>query len=239
MSTKKATSLEQLRLLALRTKSEFDLTNAEIERVSEIGGQPNAIEKILVNGVEQTINEKAVDLAVPTKVSDLTNDSKYQTDTEVAASIQSAIAATGHAHFEKVDTVPTAETAAENVLYLVMNATTNHYDIYALVGDEVVLVDDTTVDLSGYSTTEQMNAAIEAAINALKAGDIATMQAAIEALQNAGATKTEASETNGNIKINGAEVTVYTLPDTVLQDSNVATDSEVTAMLDEVFGTAE
>lgn len=61
-----------------------------------------------------------------------------------------AIAATGHAHFEKVETVPDAGTAKENVLYLVLNKKTQHYDIYAKVEGAVVLLDDTTVDLTGY-----------------------------------------------------------------------------------------
>ena len=69
-----------------------------------------------------------------------------------------AIAATGHAHFEKVEAVPEAGTAKENVLYLVMNQQTKHYDIYAKVENEVVLLDDTTVDLSGYATKEQLEA---------------------------------------------------------------------------------
>lgn len=69
-----------------------------------------------------------------------------------------AIAATGHAHFEKVEAVPDAGTAKENVLYLVMNQQTKHYDIYAKVENEVVLLDDTTVDLSGYATKEQLEA---------------------------------------------------------------------------------
>lgn len=97
----------------------------------------------------------------------------YQTAEQVQATIQTAIAATGHAHFEKVDAVPTAETAEANILYLVMNADTNHYDIYALVGEAVELLDDTTVDLSAYSTTEQMDAAISAAVEALNIGDYA------------------------------------------------------------------
>ena len=97
----------------------------------------------------------------------------YQTAAQVQTAIQTAIAATGHAHFEKVDAVPTAETAEENVLYLVLNAETQHYDIYALVGEKVELLDDTTVDLSAYSTTEQMNAAISAAVEALSIGDYA------------------------------------------------------------------
>lgn len=44
-----------------------------------------------------------------------------------------------------------------------------------------------------------------------------------------GATKVESSTTNGNIKIDGVETTVYTGPD-------VATDAEVTEMIGEVFG---
>ncbi len=97
----------------------------------------------------------------------------YQTSEQVQSAIQTAIAATGHAHFEKVDAVPDAESAEENVLYLVMNEETNHYDIYALVGDTVELLDDTTVDLSAYSTTEQMNTAITEAVEALNIGDYA------------------------------------------------------------------
>ena len=68
------------------------------------------------------------------------------------------IAKTGHAHFEKVETVPDAGTAKENVLYLVLNTKTQHYDIYAKVEGAVVLLDDTTVDLTGYATKEQLEA---------------------------------------------------------------------------------
>lgn len=68
------------------------------------------------------------------------------------------IAKTGHAHFEKVETVPDAGTAKENVLYLVLNPKTQHYDIYAKVEGAVVLLDDTTVDLTGYATKEQLEA---------------------------------------------------------------------------------
>ena len=51
----------------------------------------------------------------------------------------------------------------------------------------------------------------------------------------AGATKTEASTTNGNIKVNGTEVTVYTEPSGVVHGA-VATDAEVAELLSEVFG---
>ena len=72
-----------------------------------------------------------------------------------------AIAKAGHARFEKADAVPTPEEAVENVLYLVMNEETKHYDIYALVDGEVVLLDDTTVSLDGFVTEDALNEALE------------------------------------------------------------------------------
>lgn len=48
-----------------------------------------------------------------------------------------------------------------------------------------------------------------------------------------GATKVEASETNGKVKVNGAEVTVYTLPSDVLHSSDIETitEAEIIALL--------
>ena len=71
-----------------------------------------------------------------------------------------AIAKTGHARFQKVESVPDSESAQENVLYLVMNDGTGHYDIYALVDGEIVQIDDTSVNLDGYVTEEDFDAAV-------------------------------------------------------------------------------
>lgn len=161
--TEKLTKLEALKALAQRVKNDYatkesvETLSGRVDGLVTAGGEPNVITAIKVNGAAQTITNKAVDITVPTKVSQLTNDSKYQSDTQVATAIQTAIAASGHASFQKVDTIPTADEAKENILYLVMNNKTNHYDIYAKVGATVELLDDTTVDLSGYSTTAQIN----------------------------------------------------------------------------------
>lgn len=94
----------------------------------------------------------------------------YQT----AEQVQAAIAAAKHARFEEAESVPAAEDAEENVMYLVMNEETDHYDIYAKVGDSVVLLDDTTVDLSEYAKTTEVTAAITSAIAALNIDQYAT-----------------------------------------------------------------
>ena len=62
-----------------------DYTSAEKQKLSGIasGAQANVIESVKVNGTKLTPSSKAVDVTVPTKVSQLTNDSGFQTSTQV------------------------------------------------------------------------------------------------------------------------------------------------------------
>ena len=118
----------------------------------------------------------------------------YQNAEQVQTAIQAAIAASGHAHFEKVDAVPAVEDAAENVMYLVMNDETGHYDIYAKVGDAVVLLDDTTVDLSDYAKTSNVTEAISAAISGLNIDQYATDAELADAIARIDAVETKFSD---------------------------------------------
>ena len=143
--------------------------------------QANIIEKIKVNGAEQTITDKAVDIAIPTKVSELENDKNYltavpdeyvtnekltakgyQTASDVEGIVDAAIAEINHAVFQKVDAVPAVADAETNVLYLVPND--DKMDIYAKIGEEMVLIDDTDADLSGYAKTEDLHEHVNKAL---------------------------------------------------------------------------
>ena len=159
-NVEKLTKLKSLKQLAEKinadfaTKTELNTLSGKVDGLITAGGEPNVITAIKVNGTAQTVTDKAVDLSMPVKLSELTNDSGFQTSGDVSAAISAAISQSGHAVFQKVDAVPEAADAQDNILYLVMNNQTNHYDIYAKVGEEVVLLDDTTVDLSGYVAKE-------------------------------------------------------------------------------------
>lgn len=149
------TKLGHLQKLAQKENQKAEALAARVDALEKVGAQANRIESIKVNGTAQTIApDKSVNITVPTKTSQLANDSTFQTSAQVVAAINTAISKSGHASFQKVDAVPKVDAAQENILYLVMNTTTKHYDIYAKIkgdGDRYTmeLLDDTTVDLSG------------------------------------------------------------------------------------------
>ena len=151
----KLARLKHLKQLAQKAKAESDAVATRVKALENVGAQANKIESIKVNGTAQTIDpDKSVNITVPTKTSQLNNDSTFQTSAQVVEAINTAISKSGHASFQKVDAVPKADAAQENILYLVMNTTTKHYDIYAKIKGSsdsytMELLDDTTVDLSG------------------------------------------------------------------------------------------
>lgn len=149
------TKLGHLQKLAQKENQKANALAARVDALEKVGAQANKIESIKVNGTAQTIaSDKSVNITVPTKTSQLSNDSTFQTSAQVASAINTAISKSGHASFQKVDAVPAVADAQENIMYLVMNSTTKHYDIYAKIKGAsgtytMELLDDTTVDLSG------------------------------------------------------------------------------------------
>lgn len=273
MSLKKVTSFDQLKLVAQRAKAKYDALSTRIDEIVDEGGEPNTIETVKVNGTALVPDgDKAVDITVPTKVSDLTNDELFQTETQVDDKISAAVVgalkpagsvafanlpALEEANVNKIVNVTDAFTttanfvegagiaypAGTNVAIIEVSAGTYQYDTYTGVVDTsgfVTKVSGATLgnfaglDADGNITDSGSKAADFVAAETgkrLMTDEEGTKLAGIAE----GATKVTSSTTNGNILVNDAETTVYTLPDTVLQDENVATDDEVTAMLDEVF----
>lgn len=84
-----------------------------------------------------------------------------------------------------------------------------------------------------------VKAYVEAAINALNIGnyalaaDLTALAGRVQTLETVAPTKVEASTINGNIKIDNVETTVYTLPTTVVQESDISdyTAQEIAALL--------
>lgn len=95
---------------------------------------------------------KALEDSAPKKVSDLENDSKFQTDADVAA----AVAAADHLTRKKVASVDEIDlTAADADRYIYMVPKTggkngDKYDEYMVLDGELEPVGDWKVNLSGY-----------------------------------------------------------------------------------------
>ena len=74
-----ATKTELTEVSTIANNASTNVTNLEqrFEEIVAVGGEPNAINKIQVNGVVQAIEDKTVNIAVPTKFSDITDDSGF------------------------------------------------------------------------------------------------------------------------------------------------------------------
>ena len=69
------------------------------------------------------------------------------TATRIKKEYLAAISKSKHAIMQKAATIPAVDEAEENVMYLVKNEKTGHYDIYVLVDGAMEWLDDTTIDL--------------------------------------------------------------------------------------------
>lgn len=103
-----------------------------------------------------------------------------------AEQVQAAIAAANHLKYSVVEALPEASAADANTWYLLLNEETGHYDIYGLIEGELKLIDDTTIDLTGYSTTEAMKAYVAQEITALNVSQYATDEEMAAAVKRIG-----------------------------------------------------
>lgn len=217
MPDSKLTALEHLKMLAQRAKAEEDALNTKIAAIK-----------------------------VPTQVSQLTNDAGYQTgsdvESKIAAKISSVYKPGGSYAFESL---PEPDEGTLGMVYNVTDAFTPDERFLEGAGSKtypagtnvVVVLDQETykfdilagfVDLSGYQPKE--------AGKVLSTNDYTTAEKTKLGGIAEGATKVEQSGTNGSIKINGVDKTVYTLPEDVLHTADIATTEEVEAALNSVFG---
>lgn len=63
------------------------IVEEKIDEITSVGGEPNVLERIKVNGVTQSVTNKEVNITVPTNVSDLTNDKGFLTNIKVPETV--------------------------------------------------------------------------------------------------------------------------------------------------------
>lgn len=156
MTTKLAGKVDAVSGKTLTTN---DYTTPEKQKLAGIsqGANANVIETIKVNGTNQSVSGKSVDIKVPKKVSELTNDKGFATTTDV----NNALSKAGKLTKEIVTTLPAVSSAKDNVIYMVKNASGvsgDEYSEYMLINGamEKIGTTATQVDLSNYVTYDDV-----------------------------------------------------------------------------------
>lgn len=176
-----------------------DYTDDEKTKLSGIatGAQVNVLENVKVNGTAQTITDKAVDITVPTKTSQITNDSGFITSSDIpegaAASTTSpkmdgtasvgaemAFARGDHVHPSDTTRVPTTRTV--NGKALSADITLSASDVGAVPTSRTVnskaLDADITLsasDVGAVPTTRTVNGKALSANITLSASDVSAV----------------------------------------------------------------
>lgn len=221
----KHTTLDQLKMLAQRTKGEIDKVDSK------------ALVGVKVNGVALSIAEKMVDILIATGTANGTlavngrdvtvkglaalaykaQVSEADLDTALRAVLNGKASATDLATLVGSDTGKSARTIANEELakQLIPEGAQESLDTLTEIAQ---WIQDHPDDAAAMNTALGKLQAIVDGIGG-EEDDYATVMAAIEgkiAAAMAGiaqdATKVEKSEINGNIKINGKETVVYTHP---------------------------
>ena len=257
----KLTRLRHLVDLGNRTKAELDSLDAKIQGVINEGGQPNVIEKILLNGVEQEVGtDKSVDLTIThpeysiVKAEDSGDYAAVYNLTKDGVNIGATI------NIPK-DIVVKSGSVVGNEIVLVLNdkeATEIKIPVGSLIeyvtsgsqtGDMVVVTisEDhkvTATITDGTITKAKLHTDVQAVLNDvatikgdyLKASDKSTLQTAIsdgDAATLASA-KTYANSLASNYDAVGSAATAESNAKAYV-DGLIAADSDVTTALDEIF----
>lgn len=159
-NVEKLAKLGALKELGLKQKAVDEAQNKRIKALEDVGAQANVLEGVKVNGTAQAITNKAVDIKIPTKVGDLTNDQKFQTETEVSTAISKAVAAADHLKRKIVASTADIDLKAADAsqyIYMVPKGTAgdaDKYDEYMVINGVLEKMGDWSVDLSGYVQKE-------------------------------------------------------------------------------------
>ena len=98
----------------------------------------------------------------------MTRGGTVATETFVTNAVANAVANAPHLKREKVATLPGVATASESVIYMIPatdGSGDDVFDEYMKIDGKLEKIGSNRVNLSGYSTTEQMNNAISTAVS--------------------------------------------------------------------------
>lgn len=145
-----------------KVKGKSLIADTEIERLKSVKNYDDT-------EIKTELAKKANSTDIPTKVSGLQNDSNYQTDTDVTTTLTpyatktyvgEQISNADHLKREIVTEIPKPETADKNTIYMLKIESvtgSDKYREYLLIDGTVQCVGDTSVDLTDYAKTTDVD----------------------------------------------------------------------------------
>ena len=221
-------TLGGLKTYAQKVKQEADTLASRVTALEGAGAQANVLESVKVNGVALAIAQKAVDILIATGGANGTlavngtdvaikglaalaykaQVSQTDLDSALQAVVANVGTLVGSDTGKSVRTIANEELAAQ----LIPSDAQDSLDTLQEIAD---WIQDHPGDASAMNTAITKLQAIAAGIGG-EEDDYATVVAAIEgkiaAAQSAIYDAITAGDTNGHLKVNGADVTVYTHP---------------------------
>lgn len=202
-----------------RASNKFFATDGTIQTMSGGGsGEANVIESVKVNGTALTVTNKAVDVTVPTKVSDLTNDSGFLTSHQ---DISGKANDNAVVHLTGAETIAGEKTFSGGISISNGNNSTV-IDLSVINGDAII----ENIDLTGFDwILDSNNNSIQDALdhkapaeysyttaneNYVAIGD--SINQCITELDDAMATKVSSSDITSIVKITQADYDLLSSP---------------------------
>ena len=144
-----------------------DYTSAEKSKLANIedNAQVNVLEKLIVNGQEATIVDKAISLTLITSAVSNLQNYYLKTETYTKQEVEDLIGSTVGVTIEIVQSLP-AE-GQSNIIYFLPTETEGVYSQYIYTSDGWILIGSTTVDLSNYYTKTQIDTLLNGKQNVL------------------------------------------------------------------------
>lgn len=162
------TALKDTTYTSATTMQDGLMSSTDKTKLNEIqnNAQTNIIESIKRNGLNVEVVEKEVDIKVPTKLSELTNDKNFVTTTELADNLKQL----NSVSYSFVEELP--PTGEENVVYIVPSDNTGESNVkveyYWNEGEwEKFGEFKSDIDLGNYWTKDELVAITEDELNAI------------------------------------------------------------------------
>lgn len=164
---------------ARRTADET-LTQSLSGEITNRGNAINALQTSLNNEIsarqtaDTALQETIDELPIPTRVSELTNDSGYQTAADVSEAVADAVGGISGFDYQVVTQLPATGTKGTIYLVSISGSSPNVYAEYIWVNNAWEQIGTTEVDLSGYATTAALNAGLAEKANISSLANVAT-----------------------------------------------------------------